>query len=405
MPTKSRKTAALLIVAHLALCGCPGPSGPPTPPQAGPNDRDADPASPDPLGDTVASIAYLDQNWSSTESLQFYFTSQGSQIVPYAWFLALEQPQSDEPFRVNGHLAKYRFLTQKPGVMNPDGLPIGFVRDDGPERSWLGFTCAACHTGQINYGNIGYRIDGAPSGADIHGFLVDLSASLVATRDDPAKFDRFAAKVGASGQDAGARDALRRDLDLIIKRRRAYLDRNFPSDPLPGFARVDAFGAILNEVYHRAVAAQDGTEPTANTKPANAPVSYPCLWDAPQHDLVQWNGAAENKGLGALGRNVGEVLGVFGDYAFPERPSPLGYASTVQIRNLLKLESWVTTLWSPEWPAAFPAVDRAKAERGRALYTRAGCVECHAVIDRRDPGRKVQAIMRAAVVARRGGGW
>ena len=58
--------------------------------------------------------------------------------------------------------------------------------------------------------------------------------------------------------------------------------------------------------------------------PANAPVSYPCLWDAPQHDRVQWNGAAENKvsplgkilfgteDVGALGRNSGEVLGVFG---------------------------------------------------------------------------------------------
>jgi len=46
--------------------------------------------------------------------------------------------------------------------------------------------------------------------------------------------------------------------------------------------------------------------------PADAPVSYPFLWDIPQHDYVQWNGIASNAGLGPVGRNTGEVIGVFG---------------------------------------------------------------------------------------------
>jgi hypothetical protein len=124
-------------------------------------------------------------------------------------------------------------------------------------------------------------------------------------------------------------------------------------------------------------------------------VSYPVLWDTPQHDKIQWNGAAENKGLGALGRNVGEVLGVFGDFEIPDRPTITGYASSVQIRNLLALENWVKTLWSPLWPADFPPFDAARRDRGKALYTTAGCITCHALIDRDDPNRKVQAIMRA----------
>ena len=53
----------------------------------------------------------------------------------------------------------------------------------------------------------------------------------------------------------------------------------------------------------------------ANARVADAPVSYPFLWDAPQHDWVQWNGAVPNATvlagrikIGALGRNVGEYL-------------------------------------------------------------------------------------------------
>src|SRR3546814_5800084 len=43
----------------------------------------------------------------------------------------------------------------------------------------------------------------------------------------------------------------------------------------------------------------------------NAPVSYPFLWDATRSDFVQWNGVASNALLGPLGRNTGEVIGVF----------------------------------------------------------------------------------------------
>jgi mono/diheme cytochrome c family protein len=124
-------------------------------------------------------------------------------------------------------------------------------------------------------------------------------------------------------------------------------------------------------------------------------VSYPFLWDTPQHDKIQWNGAAENKGLGALGRNVGEVLGVFGDFEIPERPPQTGYASSVRIRNLLALEDSVKTLWSPQWPDAFPPIDPAKRDRGKQVYVDAGCIECHAILDRTDPARRIEAIMRA----------
>jgi hypothetical protein len=56
--------------------------------------RNAFVATQDPLGEPVTSVSYLAQNWSPNQSVQFYFTSQGSEILPYDWFLALEQPSS-----------------------------------------------------------------------------------------------------------------------------------------------------------------------------------------------------------------------------------------------------------------------------------------------------------------------
>ena len=44
----------------------------------------------------------------------------------------------------------------------------------------------------------------------------------------------------------------------------------------------------------------------------DAPVSYPFLWDISHSDYLQWNGLAPNAGPGPLGRNTGEVIGVFG---------------------------------------------------------------------------------------------
>ena len=46
--------------------------------------------------------------------------------------------------------------------------------------------------------------------------------------------------------------------------------------------------------------------------PPDAPVSYPFLWDISYSDYLQWNGVAPNAGPGPLGRNTGEVIGVFG---------------------------------------------------------------------------------------------
>ena len=137
--------------------------------------RNAFVALQDPFGEVVTNVVYLEQNWTADESLRFYFTPQGSQIVPYNWFLALEQPDSTTPFRDNQNILKYRYLAQNPGPHNPDGLPVGFVLGKGTGRNWLGMTCAACHTAEVRYGTTAYRVDGGPTGGDVQAFLTDLT--------------------------------------------------------------------------------------------------------------------------------------------------------------------------------------------------------------------------------------
>ena len=219
--------------------------------------RNAFVAAQDPLGEPVTNVVYLEQNWSPSQSVQFYFTSQGSQILPYGWFLALEQADSATLFRDNQNILKYRYLAQNPGPMKPDGLPVGFVAGSGTGRSWLGMTCAACHTAEIRLGTTAYRIDGGPTGGDVQAFLTDLTRALQQTQTDPAKFGRFAANILGSINSPANQAELKAQLGIVINARVGYNLRNFPGyDPANNaataptrYARLDAVGAIVNEVY------------------------------------------------------------------------------------------------------------------------------------------------------------
>jgi processive rubber oxygenase RoxA-like protein len=381
-----------LILAGPVAADEPGPS------------RDAYVAQTDPLGEPVDKVVYLDQGWSPAVSLKFYFTSQGSQIIPYDWFLALEQADSQTLFRDNQNILKYRYLPQLPDLQNPDGLPVGFVGDAGVSRRWLGLTCAACHTNEIRYGTTGYRVDGAPTQGDVRALLSALITAMQKTRDDPAKFERFAAKVLGDQNSTSGQSLLKAQLAAAIDKRIAYNLRNFPgynpNEPAPApadYARLDAVGAIVNEVYYHSV--KTPTSPTDNTKPANAPVSYPFIWDTPQQELEQWIGIAKSGGLldvFSLSRNVGEVLGVFADFVIPDDPSSLGYSSSVKISGLVELENELKGLWSPQWPADFPPINQADAAKGKAIYQQLKCDTCHTLVaNRKDPGRTIVSYMKA----------
>lgn len=355
------------------------------------------------LGPDVTVVRTLAQHWNDEEADWFYNVAQGSQLLPYDWFLHLEQAGSTTKFRDAANIRALGYIPRTPDAKNPDGLPVGFVGDVEPpaKSTSLGFNCAACHTGVIRRGSTALLIDGAPTLGDFERFMRDLASALKTTADDDAKFNRFAAAVLPPDAGAPAKDSLRAHLRDVAAFRAGYNQRNLPAAGMPHFGpgRVDAFGAIFNEV---SVTFLDVTD---NQRPATAPVSYPCLWDAPQHERVQWNGAAENKEnaligprlfgtryFGALGRNSGEVLGVFGSVEVSTNlPAPWKrYESTVNYKNLIRIEDSLRGLWSPQWPEdVFGALDAAARGRGQAVYAQT-CIGCHEIIDRTSATRSVR---------------
>lgn len=282
------------------------------------DERFAQTSQGDIFGDNTDKIAYLEQNWSKRDSLWFYNTTQGSNWMPYSIFLHLEQADSDALFRSDTQMNRYRYLTQAPSRTNPDGLPVGFVKNTYQEKDYLGFTCAACHTGQIDYNSIGIRIDGAPALADMDGMLRDVENALKATLNNEAKLARLAQKV-VDSTDKDATAQFKQTLTKLYQEKQLYNQQNAPLHQNQrvdyGFARLDAFGRIFN----RTLSHITPNDPS-NYNPANAPVSYPFLWDTPHSDFVQWNGIGNNYGeglaglLGSLSRNTGEVLGVFASF-------------------------------------------------------------------------------------------
>jgi len=385
-----RKTIFAVLIALMVFAGCNGKQ------ESATDTATTSATTPQQAAATPAAIR-LDQGWTPAEAETFYYTPQGSQLMPYAWFLALEREDAQTLFHDNANMAQFRYvMASGASKENPDGLPVGFVIDSGtteplltaaddvgspdPQRvtgpagnergstKWLGMTCAACHTSEIEYGGKRFRIDGGPAMADHEMFIGAMARALEATVRDDAKFTRFAKRVLGQADTADALNKLKSDLAAYTTSFRQAADRNH-ANVAYGFARLDAFGAIFNQVTEVAL------NNPANHAPSDAPVSFPFLWDAPALDWVQWNGSVANP----LGRNVGEVMGVYGNFTLD--PGPQQFSSSVRILDLDRIEQQLRKLKAPAWPAAdFGAIDEVKAEAGKKLYAQT-CVKCHFIRD------------------------
>lgn len=418
----------------------------------------------DQFGDQFSSVKYLAQGWTPAESMWFYNTTQGSDLLPYDFFMALEKPGTSDLFRSNDNLNFYRYLPQKPTLSNPDGLPVGFVKDRYKGVDYLGFTCAACHTAQLNYKGTAIRIDGGPAASDMDSFLENLATAVWAARTDAGGARAgFIKRVMDRGHYASEKDVIN-DLQKYAQRLSMYNVIN-QSETQYGYSRLDAFGRIYNRVLEHIITqselkeqldmavadlVKEGTltqsdvnaivqqqkqggvlsdkqrdhlvlrlsqhlPPKVLVKIGNrifnrpdAPVSYPFLWDIPQHDYVQWNGLGANAGLGPIGRNAGEVIGVFGTLDWAEEPgisvasfisgqgihaTHISFKSSINVHNLRLIENQLKSLQSPQWPEdILGPIDQARKARGERLFT-TYCESCHTRIKRDDPMRRIVASM------------
>jgi hypothetical protein len=332
-------------------------------------------------------LVRLDQGWTDDQRVQFHYTSQGTRLVPYAWFIALEQPcfslSGCELFADPAYLSRFGFLAgQSEPKLNPNGLPVGFARQENfydPESKTtypvVGLTCAACHTTELHYGKYDVQIEGAPGMIEVTEFQKALGLAVGFTKLIPFRYGRFEKRVlGADASDDQKAD-LKKNFNAFLNYAQFELDNTKPGkgiyDNQAGFNRTDALTRIGNQVF--AVDMRNA----ANFAPANAPVRFPQVWDSSWFTWVQYNSSISDP----LVRNVGEALGVraaaklHGDDA-KEFGNSVNIDGIETVEGLLKGSAPYQGLHSPKWPAFFPPLDAKKIARGAELY-KANCQGCH----------------------------
>lgn len=333
----------------------------------------------------VEQLQVASQNWTPYQRQWFYHTSQGTVLLPYKWFLALEQPHikviGEVPlFRDSQYLARFGFLPDDASEQNPDGLPVGLAKgtvidpQTKQNEQVVGLTCAACHTGQLEYKGKGVRIDGGSATVQLAAFQTELGYAVGYTDKVPFRFDRFAKRVLGENASEEAKQQLRLQLEAVLAKGLAeqnLADAKKLYEAQGGFGRTDALGRIGNLVF--------GTElDNDNLRVADAPVNFPPVWYTSWFDWVQYNGSIQQP----MVRNIGEALGVRAAVNLSNPQAGL-YSSTVNVKNLRDMEAQLagpepfSGLHAPAWPESlFGAIDQTKAAAGQKLYEQR-CQGCH----------------------------
>ncbi|MGO9392758.1 di-heme-cytochrome C peroxidase [Rhodoblastus sp.] len=393
---------------------------------------------------------WLDQNWRLEDRLWAHHASQGTKTfpIPYSWFVALEQPYiwligqpellsdsaylarmgfvpsprtgaSEAELRANGFgktdapqppaIAPSTTLAWRPAE-NPDRLPVGFARLQGapdpmtgalgPDSDFVGLTCAACHTGHVDYKGVTLRVDGGPAMVDLGKFQSVLVLSLVYTLKAPGRFERFAERVLGAGASEAQKAELKRKLGdriaaiIAVGTKIGEIERAAGQKYTDeGLGRLDALNRIGNQVFFWDMAQAKLGDHAGNYHTTDAPVRFPQLWNVSWFLWAEYDGSIEHP----LIRNAGEALGV---------QSPVDLADGAESKNLFRSNVvfenlfWIEDLLrgpnpfassakpafgglaAPKWPSAlFPGdaawkVDPQKVSRGRVVYAEL-CASCH----------------------------
>lgn len=397
-----------------------------------------------PPAQPVREARWLDQGWSASDRYWFHHATQGTSTlpIPYAWFVALAEPRilpGKEKLFINddymrklgfipsppsgggqagpaggrelayGYKARIGGVAVEPGVesnrgLNPAGMPVGFAITKSyadpttgqmlPDQ--VGLTCAACHTGHLEYNGVSLRIDGGNASTSLSQLTATLGAALFLTDILPWRFDAFADRVLGPKATKAQRDQLHAELKATIKtlaaaaKATSAIDKR---DGVPeGYNRLDALNRIGNQVFYaNLIPARSATfDPLDNYAAINAPVKYPHLWNTPWFNWAQYDASIGQPAI----RNVGEAMGVQSKVNMTtyDQPHKL-WDSSVQVGNLARMEQQIEGpnpltregarvrgfqgLTAPKWPQdVLGRIDMARAAAGRKVYAQR-CQGCH----------------------------
>jgi len=340
--------------------------------------------------------------------------------MPYDLLANLKSAKTGKPFLED--MERFGFLPDAKSSTNPYGMPVGMTVGRSRNASakgveMVGFSCAACHAGELTYHGKRVRIDGAPALIDLQGYQVEFQQSLDATLKDPRALlalviamDRTQNMPDTPSADSAgtyANDPSLQGADdgksvpnadpSFHSVPSAVADAAQPAAPKPGFAermrtsiaflkarvahirngkllldgtepgpgRIDAFGAARNLLFPGAAMRMQ------------SPVSFPYIWGVP--DTTQQRAAGQGQlwihydgnTNSILERNIGQALGMGAVF------DPKTYESTLRIANLHRLEVLTHKLQPPVWPAdVLGPIDQAKAQQGEVIF-KDKCEGCH----------------------------
>lgn len=332
---------------------------------------------------------HLQQGWSDETADRWHFISQGTALIPYEWFVALEQPGQPSGqtalIKAPENLQRLGFLTEPVSTANPDGLAIGLYSTpvdlpDGRHAcwkgNWLGLGCAGCHTGQVGYRGQQIRIEGGPSHIDIDSFVGQLVGSITAVlQNQDGAAQRFMARVKAPPADVqSGLQCFGGVLQAAAKFNHVVGGNS--GDTAGGAGRLDAHGAGLNQLLagpFRLMTDPSDIGETRNYAHLTAPVRYPALWDTPRFSWVLYNASIRQP----LTRNIVEALGVLAPIKHDATMITPDVMHGVQMENVVWGQRKLMDLRSPRWPEAIlGGVDQKRALRGQLVYASA-CANCH----------------------------
>jgi len=369
------------------------------------------PATQIPVYEKVDKTIYVNQGWGGTsqsvDRQRYYYTPQGTSLkgMEYDWFAQLEMPWGEKRFSDPDHLRAYGFIVDdRASPNNPYQLPVGFTQhyDQDSNAQLLDISCAACHTGQLNFKKdgtrYGVRIDGgqamhAFTTMKIGHFVPTMIAAMISTYANPFKFDRFAKNVLKNDYNSHSKSALNHRFGHVIMNflKQGYNDVNKGLYPLEeGFGRTDALTRIGNTVFGDNLADK-------NYHIATGPVNYPPVWNIWKFDWVQYGASVKQP----MARNMGEALGVGAHISFTDNygralPKEQRFNSSVMPLQIHQIESTLQKLTEPKWPEdIFGKIDHPKADRGKALFNK-HCVGCHGPFVASDMIKEIDAPLKSA---------
>lgn len=379
-----------------------------------------------------------DQGWSNEERQWYHHAAQGTNTfgLPYEWFKALEQPEFSFSevglFSNQNYLARMGFIPSPASLedkaqaaqygyqesaqatkysqyagksYNEANLPVGFAVGDewldpasgqrwpipgaGKNARSLGLTCAACHTGQLEYGDYRILIDGGQAMISLDKFREALGLSLAYTKYLPGRFDRFAKRVLGDADTPENRKQLEKMFNDFLDTAKEQGDlesKMIKQGATEGFTRLDALNRIGNEVFSSQMKIE------SNMSPIDGPVSFPFIWNAPWFDWVQYNSSI----MQPMVRNAGEAMGVKGMVNL-SNPEKTIFSSHIPLQTLHEMELLLAGekspleanqfggLRSPEWRnLPLPPLDEVLVAKGRELYMgnpdkgqKPMCAGCH----------------------------